>query len=163
MIQNERQYRITKAQADKFRATLEEHTKTPPAAGAHPKLKKLQSDALRAKLEDLDRELQAYDRLQRSGRKHLEARVEDLGQLLIQARIARGWTQAQLGERCGLHMQKIQQYEATAYEAASVTRIRSIFMALGAEVNVSVRLAELPNLDEIKAAVSKRLAPARQR
>ena len=50
-------------------------------------------------------------------------RESDLGSLLIQARIARGWSQRELGERLGIHMQKVQQYEAGEYAGASVTRI----------------------------------------
>jgi hypothetical protein len=58
MIGNERQYRITKAQAEKFSRALEEATIP---SSIDPLLHKLERDALRSQLDDLKRELREYE------------------------------------------------------------------------------------------------------
>ena len=127
MIRNEREYRITKAAAQKFRDQLA--TGKPARA---PGRAQVLADAARAQLADLERSLQEYDDLQSGkGQNHLTGSLEDLGALLIKARIARGWTQRELADRLGLKMQQIQQYESTEYEAASLTRLRDVARALG--------------------------------
>jgi len=149
MIKNEREYRITKAQADKFRASIAAATDAGPPAKVHPRLHKASIDAMQAQLEELEHELAVYAKLQ-SGRPSLTGHASDLGSLLIRGRIARGWSQRELAERLGLHMQKIQQYEATEYASASVTRVREVLQALGLELDVRGTLHEFPaGLEEI--------------
>jgi hypothetical protein len=62
MIKNERQYRITKAQAEKFRQAIQK-CKTSQPPDVHPVLRKAQVDALKSQFADLQRELTAYERL----------------------------------------------------------------------------------------------------
>ena len=63
MISNERQYRITKAHAEKFSRALQEAAAR---NGVDPLLQKLELDALRSQLRDLEQELREYEML-RSG------------------------------------------------------------------------------------------------
>ena len=63
MIKNERQYRITKAQAKKFDAAIRNLETAPQDKRVHPKLQKAQLDALRSQLSDLHKELQEYEAL----------------------------------------------------------------------------------------------------
>jgi DNA-binding XRE family transcriptional regulator len=149
MIRNERQYRITRAHADKFREAIDAGERAGPAPKVHARLHKASLDAMRSQREDLERDLKTYDELKRGrGRKSLAGTLAELGTLLIQARIARGWTQRELAERLGLQMQKIQQYEATEYESASLARLLQVWQAVGAEVDVKVTLVDLPDLSE---------------
>ena len=134
MIKNERQYRITKAQADRFSQTLESLGQGSRETGAvHPLIAKAQEDALRSQLADLRSELHEYESLtagefQFDG---LEA-VAGLPAVLIKARIAQGLSQKDLAERLGLKEQQVQRYEATDYASASLARIREVASALGA-------------------------------
>ena len=140
MIKNERQYRITKAQADKFDKALAQLMASPQTNGLPPILRKAQEDSLRSVRDELRMQLDEYDTL-RSG-KHKVITVDsfsDLPRALIQARIAARLSQKQLAERLGLKEQQIQQYEATEYSSASLTRIQEILQALG--VQVSLRIA----------------------
>ena len=74
MIKNERQYRITKAQAARFVETLERLGQgSGGTAGVHPRIVQAQADAIRSQLEDLEREI---------------ARVRDIEGRRIQARKA---------------------------------------------------------------------------
>ena len=134
MIKNERQYKITRAQAGRLRKSLEaagRHTSQAgegligsPAAGVvreraavygvHPLIAKAQEDAMNSQLADLERELTEYETL-KAGGFDLDAlgAVGDIPKLLIKARIAKGLSQKELAERLGLKEQQIQRYEAT--------------------------------------------------
>lgn len=131
MIKNERQYRITKAQAEKFARTIAE-VEARPNPTLHPKLRRAQLDGLRSQLDDLKRELHDYEAL-RSGKRRFIAleSIEELPKTLIQARIAAGLSQEELAARLGLKPQQIQRYEATSYQSASLERINEIMRTLG--------------------------------
>jgi len=143
MIKNERQYRITKAQAEKFRQALKEFTSTS-RSGAHPVLQKAQVDALKSQLADLQRELTTYERL-KSGKHKVVAlgSLEDLPKMLIQGRIAGGLSQEELAAKLGLKPQQVQRYEATEYRSASLERVTEVARVLGVKLRhpVEVRLA----------------------
>lgn len=149
MIKNERQYRITRAQAARFRKSLnavdEEGAKSVgafvsgvireakvPYRAVHPLIAKAQEDAMNSQLADLEGELKEYEAL-KAGQfdpRPLNALV-NLPKLLIQARIANGLSQRQLAERLGLKEQQIQHYEATDYASASLRRIREVAAVYG--------------------------------
>jgi ribosome-binding protein aMBF1 (putative translation factor) len=136
MIKNERQYLITKAQADKFALALEQVRSRPAKDSAvSPLLRKAEEDALRSQLADLHAELDEYVAL-RSGQRTLLpiASFDELPRALIQARIARGLSQKELATKLGLKEQQIQRYEATNYASASLARVRAIIGALGITV-----------------------------
>lgn len=131
MIKNERQYRITKAQANKFTQALRE-LKRAGKRTAHPILHKAQRDALWSQLADLAHELTAYEGL-RSGTQKVLAltSLEDLPKTLIQGRIAAGLSQEELARKLGLKPQQVQRYEATEYQSASLERVNAVARALG--------------------------------
>ena len=139
MIKNERQYRITRAQADRFSQTLDNLRQRPSdAEGVHPLIAKAQEDALRSQLADLEGELREYESL-RAGKFPMDelSVVAELPTVLIKARIAQGLSQKDLAERIGLKEQQIQRYEATDYASASLTRIKEVVSALGAATSKS--------------------------
>jgi ribosome-binding protein aMBF1 (putative translation factor) len=132
LIGNARQYRIAKAQAEKFRLALEAFADRPSAhPGVHPKLVKAQREAIASQLASLQQELEEYERLRRSRRRQLDLDLlSDLPRALIRARIAAGITQRELAERLGLKEQQIQRYEATSYASVSLKRVLEIARAL---------------------------------
>ena len=133
MIKNERQYRITKAQAVQFSEALRElEGNTAEELGLHPLLFKAKKDAVRSLLADLEEELRDYDVLKSGDFEfgQLES-VSELPRLLIKARIARGLSQKTLAGRLGLKEQQIQRYEASEYASASLARVRSVAEDLG--------------------------------
>lgn len=132
MIKNERQYRITKAQAAKFAAALDAAVAR---ENVDPQLRQLEEDALRSQLEELCQELDTYERLRSSW--SIPIRLDSFEQFpraLVQARIAAGLSQKDLATRLGLKEQQIQRYEATEYTSASLKRIKEVLEALGANV-----------------------------
>ncbi len=142
MIKNERQYRITKAQAQKFAQALAEMQANPAASEAlHPLLRKAEQDALRSQWESLQSELQDYEALL-AGRQQsfqLES-FDELPRTLIKARIASGLSQRELAVRLGLKEQQIQRYEATEYASASMARVSAIIQALNINIREEVFL-----------------------
>jgi len=141
MIKNERQYRITKNQVDRFSRTLANLRRQPAEAkDVHPLIAKAQEDALQSQLADLEEQLQEYEAL-KSGHFDLDTlnAVAELPTVLIKARIAQGLRQKDLAEPLGLKEQQIQRYEATDYSTASLTRIKEVANALGGEADTSVQ------------------------
>ena len=135
MIKNERQYRITKNQADRFSETLDVLRQRRRETGeVHPLIAKAQEDALKSQLADLEEQLRDYESL-KAGNFQLDELnlVAELATVLIKARIARGLSQKDLAERLSLKEQQIQRYEATDYATASLARIMEVVEALGVE------------------------------
>jgi len=140
MIKNERQYRITKAQAERFAQALSA-VAADGRQHLHPALRKAEVEALRSQLADLKKELAEYDALS-SGRRRVVPldSNEALPKTLIQARIAAGLTQEELAQKLGLRPQQIQRYEATSYQSASLERINQIVRALGVKLDHPAKL-----------------------
>ena len=174
MIKNERQYRITRAQADKFAQALRSaSTRGASSPEMHPLLLKAQEDALRSQLEDLRTEIAEYEALT-SGRSRVPEvqSLDQLAQTLIQARIANGLSQRDLAEKLGMKEQQIQRYEATEYASASLTRVlevaRSVGVKFGSELSLTgVRPSAKSFFEKMKEAgfprsfVLRRLLPSR--
>lgn len=140
MIKNERQYRITRAQAAKFESALKALTKTDNDRTTHPRLIKAQADAMRSQLESLNRELREYKELKKG-----DIAPPDLEYIavvprdLIRARIASGLSQKELAERLGMPEQQIQRYEAKEYKSVSLGRISEVARILQAARNKSTK------------------------
>ncbi len=132
MIKNERQYRITRAQAERFERTLSElRTRGQKSSDVHPLIAKAQKEAVESQLADLRSELREYESL-KAGEFPIDDLkvVSGLPSMLIKARISRGMSQKDLAERIGLKEQQIQRYEATDYSSASLSRIREVVSGL---------------------------------
>ena len=135
MIKNERQYKITRAQAARFSNALESlRQRADTKNGLHPLIAKAQEDALGSQLADLEAELREYESL-KAGEFQMDSLkvVADLPSILIKARIALGMSQKDLAERIGLKEQQIQRYEATDYATANLARIKEVVSAFGLE------------------------------
>jgi ribosome-binding protein aMBF1 (putative translation factor) len=132
MIKNEKQYRITKAAAQKFAAAVGNFDERPAAhPGVTPRLIRAMREAMISELEILQEQIKDYERLRRRGRVKLKlAELRTLPTQIIRARIAAGLTQAELAQRLGLKTQQIQRYEAGDYEMASFARILEIAQAI---------------------------------
>ena len=134
VITNEFQYRNTKTVLAEFEATLEALEARPDMA-MRPKLRAIEIAAVRSQADSLRDELVEYERL-RSGEvdTFTASSVLGIAELLIKARVARGWSQAQLSEALDMAVQQIQRYEATGYASASLARLADIATALGVEI-----------------------------
>ena len=137
MIKNERQYKITRAQAVRFSNVLESLRQRPDSDNSlHPLIAKAQEDAISSQLADLESELREYESL-KAGKFQWDSlsMVADLPAILIKARIAQGLSQKDLAERTGLKEQQIQRYEATDYATANLARIKEVVNAFCVGIN----------------------------
>ena len=137
MIKNERQYRITRAQADRFSEALRKlDARGTDQSESHPRLLTVQKEALQSQLSDLEADIREYEAL-KAGDFAFEqlASISELPKLLIRARIASGLSQRALADRLGLKEQQIQRYEASDYASASFARIKGVVSALGVKLD----------------------------
>jgi transcriptional regulator with XRE-family HTH domain len=172
MIRNERQYRVSKAQADRFERALEALRGKESAPGVHPKIREAQVRAVEGELRDLRRQVSEYEALTAGAHDTLRCRsLDELPDLLVKARIAKGLTQRDLAGRLSLKEQQIQRYEASNYAGASFTRLLDVVKALGleipsevrigaAEVTLPVLLGKLTAVGLDKDFVRRRILPA---
>lgn len=135
MIKNERQYLITKAQADRFSEALRNlNAAAADQSEFDPALLAVQQEALQSQLSDLEADIREYELLKAGdfAFEQLES-IAELPKLLIRARIASGLSQQGLADRLGMKAQQIQRYEASDYASVSFARIRRVVSALGIE------------------------------
>lgn len=142
MIKNERQYRITKAQLDRFRQGIDEMARNRDTlAGVHPDIAKAQLEAMQSQYNDLRVELDEYEALQAGKHKVLDLQsFADLPSALVRARIAAGLSHNDLGKLIGIKEQQIQRYEDTGYAGASFERLQQVMDALGVHVSDEIYL-----------------------
>ena len=135
MIKNEVQYKMTKTSLEGFATRLNWLMENPEARiDLDPIIAKAEEDALESTIEELREELRDYDRT-KAGGVNLEVllAVDKIAGVLINARIARGFTQRQLANMVGLKEQQIQRYEARDYANVDLHRVQEIARALMAE------------------------------
>jgi HTH-type transcriptional regulator/antitoxin HigA len=137
MITNERQYRITSAQLEKFRKAIDDFDIQAVIKQTKSKvLAKAELDALRSEYENLSMQLHEYESLKSGAVEILKAsNLEELPKILIRARITRGLSQRQLADSLGLKEQQIQRYEAEEYASANLPRLAEVTKALGLNIS----------------------------
>jgi ribosome-binding protein aMBF1 (putative translation factor) len=139
VITNERQYRITKAEAQRFTDALAQSDDT--ASQLHPRIRQAMREGAESQLEELREQIAEYEAL-RDGRVTV-LELDSLGDLpsaLIRARIAAHLTQKGLAQRLGIKEQQIQRYEATQYAGATFERLQAVAGALDVRVDQRVFL-----------------------
>jgi HTH-type transcriptional regulator / antitoxin HigA len=104
-------------------------------------MEQLQIDAAFAQAEDLRLEISDYEQLRSGEQRTFEASsLRGIADLLIKARVARGWTQRRLADELGIAEQQVQRYESTGYSDASLARLADIAEALGVSVTETATL-----------------------
>lgn len=142
MITNTREYRTSRAQLARLANTLAEAQARGPADNVHPDLHAAELMAIASEVDRISAEIKAYEDLVEGRRVRFDAvNLEDLPQVLIQARIANQLSQKQLAERLNVHEQQVQRYEATQYRGASFERLLEVARVLGVQVRQDVLFA----------------------
>ena len=147
MIKNERQYRITKTQAEKFASALSDAQSK---EYTDPLLAELERNALKSQLDELSQQIDEYEKLQAGTRSVIDVdSFAELPDALVKARIAAGLSQKNLADRLKLKEQQIQRSEATDYRTASLARLQEIVQALGISVRGKVFLPNQPQMEVV--------------
>ncbi len=98
-------------------------------------------DALRLQIEDLEHEVSEYEDLKEGRLLSFDAEdLDSLGELVTKARIARGLTQAELGEILGTTQQQVARYERDGWQKISLWRLAEAADALGLDLSIRARL-----------------------
>jgi HTH-type transcriptional regulator / antitoxin HipB len=127
MIVNEKQYKITKGNLDRFQNALTQLKTQTETSLKH----RTRVNAVQSEIEDLQAQLLEYETLRNSGNVNVPINtLESLAEELVKARIAKGLTQAALAKQLGMKSQMIQRYEATNYANASLTRVLEVARVL---------------------------------
>lgn len=138
MIANERQYRLTRK---KLRELSELIGNVEQGAAGDKDFRDLQVDALASQIESLREEIVEYESLRAGSTTTIEAAsLAGLADALIKARIARGWTQADMANRLGVAEQQVQRDEANRYAGAALSRLCDVAEALDVDVHETVTL-----------------------
>ena len=140
MIRNDKEYRQSKGRLSELEAESKGLSSFRCSA-ERDEVASAVIDALRMQIEDLEREISEYEDL-KEGRllSFVADDLDALGELVTKARIARGLTQAELGEILGMTQQQVQRYERDGWQKISVWRLAEAADALGLDVNIRARL-----------------------
>ena len=142
MITNERQYRIAKAEAQKFEHAISAARERQPAPDVQPRVHEAMIESLESERDVLREQLDHYEALKAGKVKQREiSSLRELPVLLIEGRIAAGLTQRQLADRLGLPEQQIQRYEATMYSGVNLGRLQEVADAVGLQIDERVTYA----------------------
>jgi ribosome-binding protein aMBF1 (putative translation factor) len=137
MIQNQRQYNVTRGQIARLEAVL---SSTREGRGrTDPRVYRAMVAGIRSQISELRKQMREYDRLSGARSLRLES-MADIAEMLIKARVARGMTQEDLAEMLSIRQQQIQKYEATGYRSASLRRVQDVMVALDVDVRTSISL-----------------------
>ncbi len=145
MITNERQFKIAKAQMEKFKLSIatfdiEELV----GCGTDRLMAQAQLDQLRSEYEILLEQIMDYERLSSGEQKEFEMRsLQDLPVALIKARIVSNWTQKQFAEVLGVKEQQVQRYEAEMYKSANLTTLSRMAEILGLDIPTHVVMSSV--------------------
>lgn len=122
--------------------------------------------SLIAERQELTESLHAYQNAQNGAADELKSRAgNDLGALLVAARVAKGWKQKELARRLFLPEQQVQRYEAERYRSISLGNLIRVARTLGVRLtaDISNPLEEpwLPSYEMSSAELQKVLKHAR--
>lgn len=130
MIKNEKQYKVAKSQLNKLKIALDASINT--TVKMPKEIYEAMIAGIQSQVEDVELKIAEYEALP-DAKMLTVGSIEDIGQLLIKARVARGYSQKEFAELIGKKAQQIQKYEATEYKSASLERISEIAKALDIE------------------------------
>ncbi len=140
MIRNDKEYRHSKERLSELEEELRRLSSTRRSA-ERSEVTSAVIDVLRMQIEDIEKEISEYEDL-KEGRL-LSFGVDNLyslGDLITKARIAKGLTQAELGELLGMTQQQVQRYERDGWQKISLWRLAEIAGTLGLDLSVRARL-----------------------
>ena len=142
MIQNERQYRITKAKLKEFEESVVAARQMEwPTDPNQRLLHQAYIDAFDSQIEEFQEDIAEYERLKQGNAEQLTVDTfEKLPEALIQARIVRGLTQEQLADRLQVKPQQVQRDEANLYASASFSKLLAILKALDIDLSGAIAL-----------------------
>lgn len=153
VIRNELERRKADEQAEYLRSELEQI----PTEEQKDEVSHSIISGLRMQISDIENKLAEYDRLKKGLAPIPTAdNFDDIGELIIKARIARGWSQSDLAKVLGMEQQQVQRYEKNDWQKISLWRLQEVVEALDLEVSIRAWLHE----DEDHKETTRRSSPS---
>jgi HTH-type transcriptional regulator/antitoxin HigA len=142
VIQNEREYKVTREKLAMLAESLAE-AQARPSPDLPEVIHQAGLNGIRLLMNDLESEIAEYETREESQSSSLPLNsvLDELPTALSRARLARGWTQKELAQALGVSEQQVQKDERGGYEKASLARLRRVAEALGLLVTGEARLA----------------------
>jgi len=142
MIYSNRQFHISTKELAKLKKAL---LKVQNRETNEQWLKQAEIDAIKSQITEIEAELSEY-KLLLSGQISLTKTyaLEELPNVLVQARIASGMSQTNLAQKLNLKPQQVQRYEATNYMGASLRRLIEVSRVLGVKTSGTFEGKEHP-------------------
>ena len=137
MIRNENEYREAVTRLTEEKKRVETQRAELKKMGLTANEVKRAIDPIRSFHQQLEEEVQSYERLKRGEFDELSD-LRGVGHLLISLRIARGLTQRELAERLGVHESLVSRDERNEYHGITLDRAARILDALGVELRSTV-------------------------
>ncbi len=139
MIRNDKEYRYSKEKLSELEEELQGLSVR--RSVERDEMASAVIDALRMQIEDVEREISEYEDLKEGRLLSFGADdLDSLGELITKARLARGLTQAELGELLDMTQQQVQRYERDGWQKISLWRLAEIAETLGLHLSVRARL-----------------------
>lgn len=136
VIRSELERRKAEEQIEYLRSELEKI----PAGEQRDEVSRSVANGLRMKISDIENGVTEYKHLKEGLVSSLEAdSFDDVGELIIKARIARGWSQGDLAEALDMEPQQVQRYERNDWQKISLWRLQEVVEALGLDAMIRAR------------------------
>lgn len=136
-IRSESERRRAEGQVEYLRSELEKI----PASEQEDEVTAGVVNGLHMHISDIEGELAEYDRLKKGLETVLSAdSFDDIGELVIKARISRGWSQADLAKALDMEPQQVQRYERNDWQKISLWRLQEVVEALNLDIAIHARL-----------------------
>lgn len=167
LISNERQEREAASLIEQIDGALSsDQVLSQIAEGLPPEVLASVRRSLKVEKEELVRAVAAFRAAQLGNASLLKERAgNDVGALLVAARVAKGWTQKELARRLFLPEQQVQRYEAEKYRSISLSGLIRVARALGvtltADIDQHLDEAWLPSYEMSASDLQKVLKHAR--
>lgn len=134
MINNEKQYKISKKKLSEIVTEIEKVKK---ASEQNPLRNKLILASLLNVKEELEDEISEYESLKNSNPETLAERViSELPSILTEYKIISGMTQKEFSEKLGLKEQQLQRYEADNFKGVSFKNLLKFLDSIGLEIKI---------------------------
>ena len=134
MILDEKQFEAAKKNFDKLNKSIA-RVDVKNECAADP-VKQFEIAALKRFAIQIRQDIEEFEMLRSGGFEPPSSyRLMELPKILIQARIARGWTQKMLADKTGTNLQRLQLYEAELYFGASFSKKMQLAEVLGVDTS----------------------------
>ncbi|MCX6316368.1 MAG: helix-turn-helix transcriptional regulator [Bacteroidetes bacterium] len=134
MINNEKQYKISKRKLRELNAQIDKISKD---TAQNPLRNQLIRASLNNSKKEIENEISRYETLKKKNEGVLNERlIAELPSVITEYKIVSGLTQKQLSHILGLKEQQLQRYEATGFKSVTFKKLLKFLDMIGLEIKI---------------------------